>query len=406
MPLLGAVLAVLIPHIQIVSATAGQPFESEAQVEALLDAEENRLREALEDYNKQHRIAAFNWDDVWKIVTLKWSLDRISGDRAFVFIEFALGLMNYRKPGQAMFEVSWDGEGFTIHSHVKGPRKPKGPRVLASSTARGCVYNYYHSRPCVDAKRRWQEFVALHELEMTPETAAIFQAYKENDKGTGDRLMAMARGLPDPGGESVFPLQSEVNAMNLRRIQQRESGSVGCDLNPYGVRPCLEAVRAYKTFIARHGLTDSRATGRMFEAYSEGDFRQADVIYALATGKPVPTYGYLPTGVARDRQVAKAVRIQSSVGRAVPCDISPYGVRPCLGTARLWREFAATYQLEDSAKNARIFAAYAEGELKHGDQLLAAAKGVSLEQLQEAAGLPQGGLVIEVYPGTGKAGRS
>jgi len=38
--------------------------------------------------------------------------------------------------------------------------------------------------------------------------------------------------------------------------------------------------------------------------------------------------------------------------------------------------------------------------------MLAAAKGVSLEQLQEAAGQPQGGLVIEVYPGDGKAGRS
>jgi hypothetical protein len=398
-------LAVLIPHIQIVAASAGQAFESEAAVEALLDAEEGRLREALEDYNKRHRIAAFLWDDVWKIATLKWSLDRISGDRAFVFIDYAVGFMSYRRPGQGMFEVSWDGERFHFHSHVEGPRKPKGPRVLASSVGRGCVYNYCHSRPCVDAKRRWQEFVALHELEMTPETAAIFQAYKENDKGTGDRLMALARGLPDPGGESVFSLQSEVNALNLRRFQEQESGVVKCDLNPYGVRPCFEVVRAYETFIARHGLTDSRATGRMFEAYTEGDYRSADVIYALATGKPVPAYGYLPTGVARDRQVASALRVKASIGRAVPCDISPYGRRPCLGMARLWREFAATYQLEDTAKNARIFAAYAEGEFKRGDQMLAAAKNVSLEQLQEAAGLPQGGLVIEVYPGGGK-GRS
>jgi len=144
----------------------------------------------------------------------------------------------------------------------------------------------------------------------------------------------------------------------------------------------------------------------MFESYTKDDYRRADVIYALASGKPVPAYGYLPTGVARDPSVASALRIKSSVGRKIPCDISPYGRRPCPGTARLWREFAATYELADTAQSARIFAAYAEGEVKQGDQLLAAAKGVSLEQLQEAAGQPQGGLVIEVYLGDGKAGRS
>ena len=87
------------------------------------------------------------------------------------------------------------------------------------------------------------------------------------------------------------------------------------------------------------------------------------------------------------------------LGRKEPCDLSPYGVRPCPETPRLWREFAATYELEDSAAGARIFAAYAEGSFRRGDQLLAAAKGVSLEQLQEAAGIPRTGLVIEVYPG-------
>ncbi len=399
---MGVVLALCILYSQTSAAVAGQPFESEAQVEALLDDEEARLREALRDYNKQHRLVMPNYGG-WRITSFRWSLDRISGDRAFVFIKYAVGVQLGRS-GQAMFEVSWDGERFHFHSHVKGPRKPKGPRLLQSSSGRGCAYNYYAARPCIETKRLWEEFVALHELEMTPETAAIFQAYKENDKGTGDRLMALARGLPDPGGESVFSLQSEITALNLRRFQ--ETSAIPCDLNPYGMRPCFEAVRAYKTFIERYGLADNRTTGRMFEAYNEGDYRSADVIYALATGKPVPAYGYLPTGVTRDRNVASALRIKDSVGRAIPCDISPYGVRPCLGMARLWREFAATYQLEDSAKNARILVAYAQGDFKHGDQLLAAAKGVSLEQLRDAAGLPQGGLVIEVYPGGGKAGRS
>ncbi|MEM7172452.1 MAG: hypothetical protein AAF530_19950, partial [Pseudomonadota bacterium] len=70
-----------------------------------------------------------------------------------------------------------------------------------------------------------------------------------------------------------------------------------------------------------------------------------------------------------------------------------------------WLDFAARYGLEDSRENAEIFQAYTEGTYKVADQLLAQAKGVTHEQLLEAAGVPRDDLIIEVYPGHRVAGQ-
>jgi len=270
----------------------------------------------------------------------------------------------------------------------------------ASVGAPGCVYNYYAIDPCLDAKRQWLEFVGLHGLEAARETAAIFQAYKEGKVVKGDRLMARAQGLPDPDGQSAFTLQGEVAAMNLQRLQ-RSSAKEPCSLNPYEADPCPGVLEIYEDFVKRHDLPAGRDTAGMFEAYSKGNFQHADVIYARAAGKPVPAYGYLPTGVVADPRVAAALKARQRSGGKEPCDLSPHGLEPCPGVTRLWREFAATYKLDDTADNARIFAAYGQGDVRQGDRLLAAAKNVSVELLREAAGVPLAGPVIEVYPGRG-----
>jgi hypothetical protein len=242
--------------------------------------------------------------------------------------------------------------------------------------------------------RRWREFTAFHDLEMTPETAAIFQAYKHHDVETGNRLMARARGLPVPSGESVFGLQSEVSAMSLGRFQRNPDNP--CDLNPYGTRPCPEIFKVYRAFLERHGLPDDQRSAAMLKSYADGDFRRADVIYALAKGLDVPAYGYIPSGLAADVASLNLGRFQNPRN---PCDLTPYGPRPCLEVVSLWRDFAERYGLADSDQHARVFQAYAEGDYRAADQLFAQAKGVSLEQFLEASGVPTKGLVIEVYPG-------
>jgi hypothetical protein len=351
------------------------------------------LQKKVGAYNKCSRIAV-DANGHWNAKITDWRIESVEGDRVFAAINFEVGTWS-PTPGAALFELQWRDGALEIVGHGRMPTAVAGgSRVLGYDDDAGCVYNYYAARPCLDTLRRWQDFTDFHGLEMSPETAVIFQAYKHNDVATGDRLMARARGLPAPGGDSVFGLQQEVTALKLGRFQRSLKNP--CDLNPYGTRPCPEIFKHYRDFIARHELPDDKRSAAMLEAYSSGDFRRADVIYAMAKGLDVPAYGYIPTGLAREVAALNLSRFQNFNN---PCDLSPYAPRPCIEVLQEWRDFAGRYALEDNADNARIFAAYAEGDYRVADQLFAQAKGVSLEQLHEAAGVPTKGLVIEVYPG-------
>ena len=257
-----------------------------------------------------------------------------------------------------------------------------------------CVYNYFAQKPCPDTKRRWEEFSELVDLPVDETSAVAFQAYMQNDKALGDRLVAVARGLPDPGGSSVFELQGEVQRLNPGQYQR--GSKEPCNLNPSGAKPCPEIISMFKAFTERHGLDQDRRSASMFEAYAQGDYQKADVLYAVAKNLPVPSYGYIATGIARDVAALDLARYQHNISE--PCDLNPYGPKPCLEIVKVWRQFAERYGLEDNQANARIFATYGEGEMRTADQLFAQAKGVSLEQLLEASGVPTSGLVIEVYP--------
>lgn len=375
--------------------TAAPAGASHSQEEAERYFNENlrSLQEKVGSYNKRKRIIV-DANGHWNAQIVDWRIERLEGDRVFAAINYNVGRWS-PESGSNLFELQWQGDELNIVGHGAMTKKAaSGTRVLGYDDEAGCVYNYYAARPCLDTMRRWRDFTSFHGLEMTPETAVIFQAFKHNDLETGKRLMARARGLPTPNGDSVFDLQGEVTKLNLRRYQRRADNP--CDLNPYGARPCPEILQKYRAFIARHDLPDDRRSAAMLEAYSKEDFRRADVIYALAKGLDVPAYGYIPTGLAAEVANLNLSRYQNL---ANPCDLTPYGARPCLQVVELWRDFADRYALSDSAENARIFAAYAEGDYKAADQLFAQAKGVSLEQLLEASGVPTKGLVIEVYPG-------
>jgi hypothetical protein len=211
------------------------------------------LQKKISIYNKRARIAVHK-DSQSGVKIAKWRIERLRGDRVFAAINFNLGRWS-PATGSALFEFQWQGEDLEIVGHGAMPKSvASSARVLGYDDEAGCIYNYYAARPCLDTVRRWREFTEFHDLEMTPETATIFQAYKHHDVETGNRMMARARGLPVPSGESVFGLQSEVSAMSLGRFQRNPKNP--CDLNPYGTRPCPEIFKVYRAFLERHGLPD------------------------------------------------------------------------------------------------------------------------------------------------------
>lgn len=378
------------------------PVKSADEVEAYMRENLGSFEERLAAYNKKHRIQT-SASLLWDIGKVSWKIDRLEGDRAFLEINYTVAPRSFwPAAGGAIFELKWVREDLKVVAHRAIPPSGRRGGGWVGDSNRDCVYNYYAPKPCPDTLQRWSEFAEHHGLPLNPESAAIFQSYKHHDVATGDRLMARARGQPDPGGESVFGLQAEIRAMNLS--QYRGNLESPCGFNPYGERPCPEILGIFRRFAARHGLPADPNTATMFEAYARSDFQKADVIYALSIGLEVPAYGYLPTGIAREVAGLRIRLDQLSQGGKNPCGANPYmpdhdRYRPCPEALPIWRDFAARYGLDDNSQNARIFAAYAAGEYRVGDQLFANAKGVSLEQLLEAAGMPTRGLVIEVYPG-------
>ena len=392
---IAAVSAAYAQSTEIPTADAAALDQSGAVAEAQNWFESNvrGITRVLADYNKRTQFLVHS-ERQWNIKITSWKIHRVEAGRVFAAVNIEIGRWNQTTAG-ALFELLREGDRYSILGHGPIPKSESGQGMLATSQNLGCVYNYFSPRPCIGTLRIWREFTELHGLEMDGQSAKILQAYKHHDFETGNRLMARAQGLPDPGGASVFGLQADVTALNLGQYQRNPK--TPCDLNPYGVRPCPEVQQIFEDFAARRGLPATQQTANMFEAYGNNDFRRADVSYALAKGLPVPAYGFIPTGVAREVAALNLSQYQTNLKS--PCDLNPYGVKPCLQTIEIWRDFAERYQLADNQRNAAIFQAYANGEFKQGDQLLAQAKGVSLEQLLEASGVPTEGLVIEVFPG-------
>ncbi|MEM7227104.1 MAG: hypothetical protein AAF495_29320 [Pseudomonadota bacterium] len=379
------------------AAPVTPPLKPKAEVETYIARNLPAITAKLRDYNEDKRVARFKWDS-WQVALTRWTIERLDGDRVFLAIDYGVGSSTQKAPASALFELQWVGDDLAFVGHQPAQKRRVAARGGPDPTEENkCIFNYYSPRPCIDVKRKWQEFAALHELPMNEESAAILQAYKQLDYDRGDRLMAGAKGLALPQETSAFSLQAEVTRMNLPRSGGEAEA---CTWNPFGPNPCPGAHQTFRTFAARHGLEPNAQSARMFEAYTRGDFKTGDVIYALAKNLEVPAYGHIPSAAARDLATLwpELTRI-SRAGEEGGCEIDPHAPRPCEGAVRLWRDFAERYDLEDTAANARIFAAYAQGDLEAGDSYLADAKGVTLDQLMEASGIPTRKLTIEVYPG-------
>lgn len=376
--------------------SAAAPSRSAEEVEAYLKDNENAVNKKLERYNKEN-IGLATRDGRWFIGALFWEIDSLDGDRVFLVIDYKVGRAYWQqRSNKLLFELRWTDGELEFVGHGNAPKEARKGGGWIGDASNRCIPNYYAPNPCIDTVRRWTEFSEFNNLPLNPESAAIFQAYAQNDAVTGNRMMARAKGLPDPTGESVFGLQGQVAAMNLGQYQQNTENP--CDLNPYGPRPCTEILQKFQAFARQHGLAVNRSTAAMFEAYAYGNFVKADTLYAVAKGLDVPSYGYAPTGIARDAAFA-ALRQRPTGTEMGDCSQNPYAAKPCPESVEAWRTFAARYQLQDNAANARLFEAYADGNLRMGDRLFAQAKGVSLDTLLEASGVPPKDLTIEVYPG-------
>ena len=374
---------------------AAPPLRSQAETEAYIDENLSDITRKLRVYNDDKQVVTFAyWTAASHFRLDDWRIERLDGDRVFLEMDYAVGTPTRKTSGSALFELQWRGGDLAFVGHRKEAARAKitgGPDPGNDA----CIYNYYSPRPCLDVMRKWSEFAALHDLPMDQESAAILQAYKQLDYDRGDELMATVKGLTPPVERSVFALQNEVTAMNLPGAGRETD----CAWNPYAPNPCPEALRIFRAFAERYGLEADDRTARMFEAYSRGDFKKADVVYALAKNLDVPAYGHIPSIAGRDLASywPQLNHIYEYGGNE--CEMKPHSQKPCWGLVPLWREFAARYGIDDTPENGRIFEAYYQGNFEKGDTHLAEAFGVPLETLLEASGVPGDGLVIEVYPG-------
>lgn len=368
-----------------------RPLEA---VERYIAGQGDALKAQVEAYN--HRVGFLrSVNGSTQLLGAFWRVQRLDGDRVFLVGRIEAGRASWdARYGRFSFEFRWQDGALRLLGH--GPPPALQEAGVKDGIGRECVPNYYAPNPCLDTVQRWTEFTRLYGLPLDRGSAQIFQAFAQADFRTGERLLAAALGEPSPVVESVFALQAEVDALNLSRFQQNLESP--CDLSVYGPKPCPQIEGVYRAFVRRHGLPEGPATAQMFAAYARGDFRSGDTLYALAMDLPRPNYDEPTTGIGRDAALA-GLR-PGGPSETGECSLNPYAARPCLSSLEAWQAFRERYRLSDDLESARIFEAYAEGDFATGDELFAEAKGVSIAQLLEAAGVESGRLVIEVYPGS------
>lgn len=395
---LALILAAAEPSSPPAAAQSAPTDSAASRLERYFEDRFHAFRTRLSRYNEDHVLARSQNGDL-RVHDYDWRIHRL--DDGLIELRVTLTAGRYHTTQRrytGLFEVAWRGEQLAILNHRAVPKELNMQAGSAGDAGKDCVWSYYSPKPCPGVLREWEAFTEAHDLPMSPATARIFEGYKHNDTRRADRLLARLRGEPAGRETSAFGAQREVAAMNLRRLATgRETD---CSIDPFAPNPCQEVVAAYRRFTDTHGLGRDRRTGQMFADYVRGDFQRADVVFALETGREVPDYGYRPTAIAADAG-RYDLADRDTATEAGGCSPNPYDPKPCPDAPRAWRDFAERYALADTAEHARVFEAYVEGRFEEGDRRLAAAKNVSLEQLQTAAGLAPTELVIEVYPGSG-----
>lgn len=259
-----------------------------------------------------------------------------------------------------------------------------------------CRNDVYSQNPCPEVIGVWYAFTDRHGLPRNQTTADMLRAYIEQDYEVADRLYAGIKGYTLPGEANRGP--SAARAVRRHNIERALPGDVSCNNDILSAKPCPAAIKAWNEFAAEHGLTLNRQTASMFEAYIEGDTRQADRLFAEATQqKPKQPHNELLAS-------AKAYGVKRQPGTEVgECQNNYYANMPCLEAVQAWRLFAEEHGLELNRQSADMFEAYVEEDPVLGDKLYAAAKGISVAELLEKRGhkidRPTGDpLYVPIYP--------
>lgn len=185
-----------------------------------------------------------------------------------------------------------------LYARVKGYKLPEYSGIGGEFAAlrsdlrrlqgsrRECEFNHFSPIPCPGVLKLWREFAERHDLALDPLSAGIFQAFVERDFKRGDRLYAVAKGLPIPGyrgpGESVLAMRQR-----LFQIQSFRSSKGGCVFNHFDPNPCPQTLLLWRQFAEKNGFELNLASADIFEAYAGGNYRRGDRLYARATGVPV-----------------------------------------------------------------------------------------------------------------------
>ncbi len=168
--------------------------------------------------------------------------------------------------------------------------------------------------------------------------------------------------------EEVTPYYEDVAAYVASLGIAREKGSERtCKNDYYADRPCRGIARAWRTFAERFGLEENRGSARMFRDYIQGNYKNADRLYAKAMGYDFPLYGDYE-GVGLD---VIALGIKPEIPNDKACKNNVFSTHPCPGIDAAWRTFAAVHGLTLDEDSARLFQFYIEGEMKQGDHLYA-----------------------------------
>ncbi len=267
-----------------------------------------------------------------------------------------------------------------------------------SSLDVACINEIYAQNPCPAFVAAFYAFTKKHDLPRNRATSRMLRAYIDRDFKTADRIYAQTKGYTLPE-ERHAPrgISASVRKFGVPRSDGRDTACSNDVLSP---KPCPKAVRAWQQFAEEHGLPLNKSTARMFEAYVEGRFREADKLYASAKEQ----YKEPPRNEVHADVRGYGVRRRSGL-EVGECENNYYAAFPCLDAVRAWRHFADKHGLDLNKQSADLFEAYVEGDPVKGDKLYAAAKGITISELLEGRGYevdpPSGGgtrLYVPIYP--------
>ena len=142
-------------------------------------------------------------------------------------------------------------------------------------------------------------------------------------------------------------------------------GARNCKNDYYAGRLCAGIAQVFGVFTERFGLEQNRDTARMLRDYIQGNFKNADRLYAKVMGYDFPLYGdYERLGLD-----VIALGIAPEVPIETACKNNVFSPDPCPGIETAWRAFVAKYSLPLTEDSARLFQFYIAGEMKQGDYL-------------------------------------